>query len=230
MTPLVLVPGMMCDARLFTPQIAAFSGQRHLFLASAAGHDSIAAMATSILDAAPARFALCGLSMGGIIAMEMLRQAPDRVDRIALLDTNPLAEKDEVKTRRAPQMEAVRRGDLAAVMQEQVMPNYLSPGHQLPAVLDLCLDMALGLGAQVFLDQSRALMDRRDQCETLRQAAMPALVLCGRDDALCPLERHDLMAGLIPGSTLEVIENAGHLPTLEQPEQTNAALLRWLEA
>lgn len=230
MTPLVLVPGMMCDARLFTPQIAAFSGQRHLFLASAAGQDSIASMATSILDAAPARFALCGLSMGGIIAMEMLRQAPDRVDRIALLDTNPLAEKDEVKTRRAPQMEAVRRGDLAAVMQEQVMPNYLSPAHQLPAVLDLCLDMALGLGAQVFLDQSRALMDRRDQCETLRQAAMPALVLCGRDDVLCPLERHDLMAGLIPGSTLEVIENAGHLPTLEQPEQTNAALSRWLEA
>lgn len=229
MTPLVLVPGMMCDARLFTPQIAAFSGQRHLFLASAAGHDSIAAMAASILDAAPGRFALCGLSMGGIIAMEMMRQAPDRVDRIALLDTNPLAEKDEVKTRRAPQMEAVRRGELAAVMQEQVMPNYLSPAHQLPAVLDLCLDMALGLGAQVFLDQSRALMDRRDQCETLRQAAMPALVLCGRDDVLCPLERHDLMAGLTPGSTLEVIENAGHLPTLEQPEQTNAALLRWLE-
>ena len=230
MTSLVLVPGMMCDARLFTPQIAAFSARHHLHLASLAQPGSISDKARAILDHAPPRFALCGLSMGGIVAMEILHQAPDRVSRIALLDTNPLAEKDEVKERRQPQMAEVRAGGLASVMQQQVMPNYLSSSHELPEVLDLCLDMALALGPDVFLDQSQALMARPDQSETLASADLPALVLCGRDDQLCPLERHQLMAGLIPGATLDIIDGAGHLPTLEQPQHTNAALARWLEA
>lgn len=230
MTSLVLVPGMMCDARLFTPQIAAFSAHHDLHLATLTQPGSISDKARAILDTAPPRFALCGLSMGGIVAMEILRQAPDRVSHIALLDTNPLAEKDEVKERRQPQMAEVRAGGLASVMQQQVMPNYLSPSHELPEVLDLCLDMALALGPDVFLDQSEALMARPDQTDTLASADLPALVLCGRDDQLCPLERHELMAGLIPGATLEIIEGAGHLTTLEQPEHTNAALARWLEA
>ncbi len=230
MTPLVLIPGMMCDARLFTPQIAALSGQRNLHLVSLARHSSIEAMAKAMLDTAPPRFALAGLSMGGIVAMEILRQAPQRVDRIALLDTNPLAEREEVKQRRLPQIQAVRNGRLAAVMRDEMKPNYLAPGPQRQDVLDLCMEMALGLGPHVFQSQSRALMDRPEQTETLAQACLPALVLCGRQDVLCPLERHELMAGLIPAARLEVIENAGHLPTLEQPEETTAALVRWLEA
>ncbi|OED50243.1 alpha/beta hydrolase [Rhodobacteraceae bacterium (ex Bugula neritina AB1)] len=230
MTPLVLIPGMMCDARLFSPQIAALSGQRDLLLASLAHHGSIEAMAQAILQTAPQRFALCGLSMGGIVAMEILRQAPQRVDRIALLDTNPLAEREEVKQRRLPQMQAVRAGRLAEVMRDEMKPNYLAPGPQRQDVLDLCMEMALGLGSQVFLSQSRALMDRPDQTATLAQASLPALVLCGRQDVLCPLERHELMAELISSCRLEVIEDAGHLPTLEQPIETTAALVRWLEA
>ncbi|WP_027256595.1 alpha/beta fold hydrolase [Leisingera aquimarina] len=230
MTPLVLIPGMMCDARLFTPQVAALSGQRYLHLVSLARHSSIEAMAQAILETAPPRFALAGLSMGGIVAMEVLRLAPQRVDRIALLDTNPLAEREEIKQRRLPQMQAVRNGRLAEVMRDEMKPNYLAPGPQRKDVLDLCMAMALGLGPHVFLSQSRALMDRPEQTGTLAQARLPALVLCGRQDVLCPLERHELMAGLIPGARLEVIENAGHLPTLEQPEETTAALARWLEA
>lgn len=230
MTPLVLIPGMMCDARLFTPQIAALSGQRNLHLAPLACHGSIGAMARATLETAPPRFALAGLSLGGIVAMEILRQAPQRVDRIALLDTNPLAEREEVKQRRIPQMQAVRNGRLAEVMRDEMKPNYLAPGPQRQDVLDLCMEMALRLGPHVFLSQSRALMERPDQTGTLAQASLPALVLCGRQDVLCPLERHELMAGLITGARLEVIENAGHLPTLEQPIETSAALVRWLEA
>lgn len=230
MTPLVLIPGMMCDARLFGPQIAALSGQRDLYLASLARHASIEEMAQAILGTAPARFALCGLSMGGIVAMEILRRAPHRVERIALLDTNPLAEREEVKQRRLPQMQAVRDGHLAAVMRDEMKPNYLAPGPQRTDVLNLCMEMALGLGPHVFLSQSRALMERKDQQKALAAADLPALVLCGRQDVLCPLERHELIAGLISGARLEVIENAGHLPTLEQPEHTSAALGRWLEA
>ncbi|RFP85837.1 alpha/beta fold hydrolase [Rhodobacteraceae bacterium 63075] len=229
MTPLVLIPGMMCDARLFAPQIAAFSRRRDICLPSLHGAASIAALARGALEGAPPRFALAGLSMGGIVAMEMLRQAPERVERIALLDTNPLAEREEVKARRLPQIEAARAGDLARVMREEMKPNYLADGPGREAILDLCMEMALGLGPDVFERQSRALMDRPDQSETLRGADLPALVLCGRHDALCPVERHELMAGLIPGAALEIIEGAGHLPVLEKPGETNAALARWLE-
>ncbi len=229
MTPLVLIPGMMCDARLFAPQIAAFSARRDICLPSLHGAASIAALARNVLEGAPPRFALAGLSMGGIVAMEVLRLAPERVERIALLDTNPLAEREEVKARRLPQIEAARAGDLARVMREEMKPNYLAAGPGREAILDLCMEMALGLGPDVFARQSRALMGRPDQSETLRGADLPALVLCGRHDALCPVERHELMAGLIPGAALEIIEGAGHLPVLEKPEETNAALARWLE-
>ncbi|SPF75749.1 Putative aminoacrylate hydrolase RutD [Aliiroseovarius pelagivivens] len=229
MTPLVLLPGMMCDARLFAPQVAALSGCRTVICASLAERSSVEELALDILADAPQCFALAGLSMGGIVAMEILRQAPERVERIALLDTNPLAETDEVKARRIPQMMAVKVGKLSVIMRDEMKPNYLSEGPRRGEVLDLCMDMALDLGPHVFLNQSRALMDRSDQTETLRNATVPALILCGREDTLCPVARHEMMAGLIPGARLEIIDGAGHLPTLEQPEKTNAALARWLE-
>ncbi|MCK8482447.1 alpha/beta hydrolase [Aliiroseovarius sp. S2029] len=229
MTPLVLLPGMMCDARLFAPQFAAFSGRRMVVSAPLTDYASIKGLAQAVLSDAPPRFALAGLSMGGIVAMEVLRQAPDRVDRIALLNTNPLAEADAVKARRLPQMQKVREGELARVMRDEMKPNYLSDGPHRTEILDLCMEMALDLGPHVFLTQSRALMDRPDQSETLRAAQLPALVLCGRDDTLCPVSRHELMADLIPDARLEIIDGAGHLPTLEQADKTNAALARWLE-
>lgn len=229
MTPLVLIPGMMCDARLFAPQVAALSGRVPICHAPISAHDSVAALAGDLLSWAPPRFALAGLSMGGIVAMEVLRQAPERVTRFALLDTNPLAEAEAVKARRGPQMAAVRAGRLREVMRDEMKPNYLADGPGRAAVLDICMEMALDLGPEVFLRQSRALMHRPDQSDTLRAARQPALILCGRADALCPVERHQLMAGLCPNAVLHVVEDAGHLPTLEQPDETNAALRRWLE-
>lgn len=228
-TPLVLLPGMMCDGRLFGPQIAAFSGRIAMQIAPMGAHASMAELATEVLAHAPPRFALAGLSMGGILGMEILRQAPDRVAGVALMDTNPLAERPEVQARRAPQIAAAQAGGLRRVMAEEVKPNYLTDGPNRAAILDLCMDMALDLGPEVFVNQSRALRDRPDQRDTLRAFAGPALVLCGRDDALCPVERHTLMHELMPQSRLEIIEQAGHLPTLEQPHMTNAALARWLE-
>ncbi len=229
MTPLVLVPGMMCDARLFGPQIAALSARRTLHLPPLTAADTIAGLAAAVLRDAPPRFALAGLSMGGIVAMEMLAQAPDRIERIALMDTNPLAERPEMQARRAPQIAAAQAGRLAEVMRDEMKPNYLVPGPGMAAILDLCMAMALDLGAEVFVRQSVSLRDRADRTDTLRAARIPALILCGRHDRLCPVERHELMAGLIPGARLEIIEGAGHLPVLEQPERTTAALVRWLE-
>lgn len=229
MTPLVLIPGMMCDARLYAPQIAALSGRRSLVLAPITAHDTVAALAADILAEAPPRFALAGLSMGGIVAMEILRQAPDRVERLALLDTNPLAEAPEIRVRRAPQIARALAGGLDAVMRDEMKPNYLACGPGQGAVLDLCMAMALDLGPEVFARQSRALASRPDQQETLRAFRGPALIATGAQDRLCPRDRHDLMHDLVPGSRLVVIEEAGHLPTLEQPQATTAALIRWLE-
>ena len=229
MTPLVLIPGMMCDARLFGPQIAAFSGWRTLVCMPIVGRASVKDLAADVLANAPKRFALAGLSMGGIVAMEILRQEPKRVDRIALMDTNPLAEDDQIKALRLPQMVKVRAGALGTVMRDEMKPHYLSETPQRQSILDLCMEMALSLGPHVFLDQSRALMDRPDQTDILRALDVPSLILCGRDDALCPVSRHELMAALIPNAHLEIIEGAGHLPTLEKPNLTNAALARWLE-
>ncbi|MDP5219880.1 alpha/beta hydrolase [Ruegeria sp. 2205SS24-7] len=230
MIPLVLLPGMMCDARLFAPQIAVLSGHRPIVTAPIGGRDTVEAVATQVLSYAPPRFAMAGLSMGGIVAMEVLRQAPGRVAGLALLDTNPLAEKDEVKSRRQPQIEAVMRGQLRTVMAEEMKPNYLTDGPNRSTILDLCMEMATDLGSDVFVNQSKALRDRPDQSATLRAFDGAALVLCGREDTLCPVSRHELMHALMPQSRLEIIEKAGHLPTLEQPQKTTAALIRWLEA
>ncbi|WP_425084657.1 alpha/beta fold hydrolase [Ruegeria profundi] len=229
MTPLILLPGMMCDARLFGPQIDALSNRVPLMSFPLCQQDSVEAMAAEILKNAPPRFALAGLSMGGIVAMEVLRQAPARVERLALLDTNPLAEASEVKARRAPQMATVREGRLRQVMRDEMKPNYLADGPRQGAILDLCMAMATDLGPDVFLRQSQALMDRIDQRATLSAYTGKTLVLCGRADGLCPVEHHQLMHDLLPNSVLTIIEDAGHLPTLEQPQETTAALIRWLE-
>ncbi len=227
--PLLLLPGMMCDARLFQPQVAAFSATRPVMSAPLSGHDTIEGLASATLAHAPPRFALLGLSMGGIVAMEMARQAPERIDRIALLDTNPLAEPPDRAAAREPQIADVRAGGLRRVMRDEMKPNYLSDGPNLGAILDLCMAMAETLGPDVFEAQSRALQIRPDQTETLRTLNIPALILCGEDDTLCPISRHELMRDLMPDAELEVIKGAGHLPVLEQPEATNAALTRWLK-
>ena len=229
MIPLVLLPGIMCDARLFGSQINALSGRYPIMTAPLGGQETIEKLATEVLQTAPPKFALAGLSMGGIVAMEMVRQAGDRVVGLALLDTKPLAEAEATKDRRAKQIAAALAGDMRRVMRDEMKPNYLADGPNQGAILDLCMAMATDLGPAVFVRQSKALRDRPDQTETLRSYAGQTLILCGRQDILCPVERHRLMQNLIPGSTMQIVEDAGHLPTLEQPQITTAALSRWLE-
>jgi len=219
---------MMCDARLFQPQIAAFSGEMPIMAMPLIGENTIEGLAQSILRNAPPRFALAGLSMGGIVAMEIVRQAPDRVTRLALLDTNPKAETPEASAKREPQKQAARDGRLRAVMVDEMKPNYLVDGPNKPVILQLCMDMAEDLGPDVFIAQSDALASRADQQDTLRSVTVPTLVLCGRDDIPCPLDRHELMYDLVPNAHLAIIDGAGHLPTLEQPERTNKALRQWM--
>ena len=200
MIPVVLLPGMMCDARLWGPVMGVFAGRAVLHVPLTEG-ETTADLAQAVLALSPPQFALCGLSMGGIVAMEVLAQAPDRVARLALLDTNPLAEAPEVQARRSPQIARALAGGLAGVMRDEMKPNYLAEGPGKAAILDLCMEMALALGPQVFARQSRALRDR-----------------------------HDLMHRLMPQSRLCIIAGAAHLPVLEQPARTMDELAIWLAA
>jgi pimeloyl-ACP methyl ester carboxylesterase len=226
--PLLLLPGMMCDARLFASQIAKFSAGYPVMVHPLTGRSTVAELAEDILAHAPPRFALAGLSMGGIIAMEMIRQAPDRISRLALLDTNPLAESAARAIERDAQIDRVRNGGLRSVMRNEMKPNYLADGPQKSCVLDLCMEMAEALGIHAFTTQSSALQQRPDQCDTLRVVDVPTLILCGEQDTLCPPERHEMMRDLISGARLAVIPGAGHLPVLEQPELSNKEIALWL--
>lgn len=228
MTPLVLIPGMMCDARMWG-NIPGALHPRPLLHVLPNGADNMPDLARLLLQGAPQRFALAGLSMGGILAMEVLAQAPDRVERLALLDTNPRAEMPEVQARREPQIAKALTGGLRSVIRDEMKPNYLASGPGKKAILDLCLDMALTLGPEVFARQSRALRARADRQAALAAFKGPALVLMGAQDRLCPRDRHELMHELMPQSQLVIVEGAGHLPALERPVETTTALRRWLE-
>lgn len=228
--PLLLIPGMMCDARLYTPQITEFSAQRAVHVASVTKCETIEEMAKKVLDSAPAHFALAGLSMGGMVAMEILHRAPERVTRVALMDTNSQSETPAIAASREPQIVGVMAGRLAEVMGDVMRPEYLAAGPRRNEILALTQQMAVVLGEGEFVRQSRALQRRPDQQKTLRKIRMPALVLCGAEDRLTLPRRHEFMSELIPYATLRIIDGAGHIPTLEAPEATNAALREWLDA
>ena len=226
--PLVLVPGMMCDARLYEPQLIELSRERPVTVAPITSGERIEEIASGLLPQLPAKFALAGLSMGGIVAMEILRRAPDRVTRIALMDTNPLPESPASAAAYEPWIVAARAGRLEHVLGEVMKPDYLAPGRRRQSVLARMREMGLALGPDVFIRQARALQRRPDQQRTLRQCKVPALVLCGAHDGLTPVKRHSFMAELIPYAELRVIEEAGHLPTLETPEEATEALRAWM--
>ncbi|MCV2893270.1 alpha/beta fold hydrolase [Lentibacter sp. XHP0401] len=227
--PLLFIPGMMCDARLFWPQVEHFSRSRNVMVACTAEGERIEEIASSILLESPQKFALAGLSMGGIVAMEILRRAPERVTRLCLMDTNPLAETPQSAAAYEPMIVGVKSGRMIDVLRGFLKPEFLAPGPQRIQVLSQVQAMAESLGPEVFLRQIKALQRRRDQQAALRKAKMPALVMCGEYDGLTPRKRHEFMAELIPYAKLAIVEGAGHLPTLEAPEQVNALLTDWLK-
>ena len=225
---LMLLPGMMCDGRMYASQIEALNGIAECQVGYIGGANNMSDIAAQVLAQAPAKFALAGLSMGGIVAMEIVRQAPERVTRLALMDTNPWAEIEDVKAARQPQIEAAQAGQLEQILRESMVPRYFvtpQPNSQLD---ELCVEMGLALGKDVFARQSLALKNRIDQQTTLANFDKPCLVLMGEEDELCPLDRHERMAALLSQVAFVKITNAGHIPTLEQPAAVNAALQQWM--
>ena len=226
---LLLLPGMMCDARLWAEQVEHL--EQTTFHADTSAHETMPDMARSILRDAPDTFAMAGLSMGGILAFEIWRQAPERVTHLALLDTNPHAESADRQSMRLEQIAEVAAGRLRELATESLKPLYLAAAHrENEALLSTILDMAMDLGPDVFRRQSLALRSRIDSVPTLQTISCPTLVLCGAEDRLCPPAYHRLMAAEIPAARLTIVDACGHLSSLEQPEIVTRELKNLLAA
>lgn len=222
--PVILLPGLMCDARLWAHQLLHLSQHRPVMVMQPTGA-SATDMAASLLDQAPSRFALVGLGLGGTIALEVLRRGLDRVSRIALLSTDPLPEAPQVAAAREARMVAARAGRLWQALAEEYPPADMTNPEGTTALLR---EMAEFLGEGVFLAQSRAMQRRPDQQKTLRRAMLPALIMGGGRDTLVPPRRHEFVAKMMPFGRMKILEGAGHLLPLEAPEAVTAALETFL--
>lgn len=225
----------MCDERLFSSQIDALSKQYVCRSIEFTSGDSIEQFAQHVINAVTetssgeeqnSKNVLLGLSMGGIVAMECLRLAPQLFHALILMDTNPLAEDPTRQRLRPPQIKRALDGELETILIEEMKPLYLAPANRSnEPLLELVLSMAKTLGPLVFARQSKALMKRGDSSDVLSRWKKPTLILHGEYDNLCPPERHHLMQALMPHAQLYEIENAGHLPTLEAPDVLNERVL-----
>lgn len=230
MTPTVLIPGLACTAELFAPQTPALWPHGPVTVASTLEGETIAAMVAAILRDAPPRFALGGLSMGGYVALEIMRQAPDRIVKLALLDTAARPDTADQSSQRRAVVARAEAGELEAVLR-QIAPNLLHPDHRDDRTLiEAQVRMGLAVGPAGFTRQQAAIIGRIDSRPHLAEIRIPTLVLVGDRDLLTPPDRSQEMAAAIPGARLVVIPDCGHASTLEQPEAVNRALIDWIRA
>lgn len=228
--PLVLLPGMLCDAELWEHQTRTLAEIAAPSVGDLTQDDSIATMAERVLQAAPSRFVLAGLSLGAIVACEVMRRASERIVALALLDTNPAAPDNSQIVVWHEEIEMVESGFFARLVEERWIPSLLAAsGSRGVLVQDVIRRMARRIGPQGYVRQLRAQIGRPDSWSSLAAIACPTLVLGGRQDTLCPPALQTTLAAAIPTAHLRLLEDCGHLSTLEQPEAVTALLRSWLE-
>ncbi len=226
--PSVLIPGLLCTPRLYTEQLPALWRFGPVTVANHTHDDSMSGIARRILSLAPPKFALIGLSMGGYVAFEILRQAPDRVAKLALLDTTARPDAPEQTEQRKRQIEMARHGRFDGIAQ-LLFPRFVAAArHGDRALQDIVRTMAEDTGAEAFVRQQTAIMNRADSRADLGAIACPTLVVVGADDALTPPDRAAEMVAAISGARQRVVPECGHLSTLEQPETVTQALVAFL--
>jgi pimeloyl-ACP methyl ester carboxylesterase len=227
-TSLVLIPGLLCSPALWAAQIRALSDIAAITVADHTGHASMREIAKAILAAAPARFAVAGLSMGGYVACEIMRQAADRVTRLALLDTGVRADAPERRRSRL-RLIALAEQEGTVRAQQELLPLLLHASRLTDAALvETVLQMATDTGVAAFKRQQTAIMTRPDNRALLSQIRCPTLVLVGREDALTPPSLAQEIAAGIADARLEIITDCGHLSTLERPHAVSQAMRAWL--
>lgn len=226
---LVLIPGLGNTPRLYDAQIKALSSERKIVVADHTRDDSMPAIAARLLRESPERFALAGLSMGGYVAFEVLRQAPERVERLALLDTSARPDTPEATQDRERMIALAAAGRFDDIV-ARLWPRLVHPDRQSDETLKAVVaGMTREVGAQAFIRQQRAIMGRPDSRPLLPGIEIPTLVLVGEGDAITPPEIAREMADMIEWDSLVVIPSSGHLTTLEQPERVTDALRQWLK-
>lgn len=225
---LVLLPGLVNDSRLWQHQASGLADIAHVSVGDLTKGHTIAEMASDVLASAPAgQFALAGLSMGGYVALEIMRQAPERILALALLDTSARPDTPTALENRNAAIEKAEKNYQAVI--EELMPKQLHPTHVDDAeMVGMITDMAMSLGNKTFIRQQRAIAGRIDSIPSLSLIKCPTLVLCGRDDAITPIGLHQEMVTEIEGSGLSIVDDCGHLSALEQPTRVNEALAQWL--
>jgi pimeloyl-ACP methyl ester carboxylesterase len=225
---LMLVPGLNCTEALFRPQIEALSEDYDIRVADHRQDETIPTIAVRILASAPERFAIAGLSMGGYISLEVLRQAPRRVTRLALLDTTARPDTEEGRKNRERLIALAQSGRFeevhAALWQRLVHPSRYGD----KALEGVVIEMMRDTGPEAFVRQQRAIMGRPDSRPMLPAIEIPTLVLVGDGDAITPPEMAREMAEAIEWASLVVVPDCGHLSSLERPEAVNQALSAWL--
>lgn len=227
---LVLLPGLLNTRRLFEHQIEALSDIADCVVPELWHYDSVGAMAEAAIANAPQRFALAGFSMGGYVAFEVMRRAGTRVDRLALIDTQANPDAPETTARRRGFVEQTRIGRFHGV-QPALLPQLLHPSHLGDKLITQpILEMAAEIGADGFVREQQAIMDRPDSRPLLVEITVPTLVIAGRQDTSVPLRRAEEMAADIATSRLVVLEECGHMSPLERPAEVSSALRQWLDA
>lgn len=230
MESIVFLPGLLCDARLWQAQTEALAGNFECHVPALDTEDNIPALARNVVAEAPERFSLVGLSMGGYVAMEIMRQAPERVKRLMLCDTSARPDTQEQKERRQTLLTLSRSGKFKGVT-PRLLPSLIHP-DRLPdtAVTEPILAMAARIGREGFQRQQTAIMGRIDSRPFLPNITCPTMIVVGANDQLTPLPIAQEMAALTPHAGLEIIPHCGHLPPLEQPDAFNQLLRAWLKA
>ncbi|MDO8877201.1 MAG: alpha/beta fold hydrolase [Pseudolabrys sp.] len=226
--PLILVPGLLCSARLYASQVTALWPCGQVTVADHRRDSDMAAIAAAILANAPPRFALAGLSMGGYIAFAMMRLAPERIARLALLDTSARPDLPEQKAGREKFIAMAEDGKLSDIV-ETLLPRFIHRDriNDEPLKAEVRA-MATETGPEAFVRQTKAIMARPDSRPLLSSIRCPTLVLVGEGDELTPPDLAKEIAAGIAGSTLTVVPNCGHLSTMEKPDAVNTALTAWL--
>jgi pimeloyl-ACP methyl ester carboxylesterase len=227
--PLVLIPGLLNTGDLWRDQVRDLADLGNMLITTAQrDYDNLPEIANRILDSASERFALAGLSLGGYVAFEILRQAPERIIKLALLDTTAHPDTQEKAVQRRETMAQARERGVEHVL-DTMLPNLLSAEHARDqGIRERMLRMAQEVGVKAFVRQQTAILSRPDSRPLLPEISCPTLVLCGREDNLTPPELAQEMADAIPNSRLIIVERAGHLSTLEQPAPVTKAMRDWL--
>lgn len=226
--PVVFLPGLICDQRLWRDVIDGLADRIAPMVADLRLDDSIAAMAARTLAAAPPRFALAGLSMGGYVALEIMRQAPERVTHLALLDTSARADTEERRETRRKGIAMIGEGKFIGVSRG-LLGQLVAPHHLGTPLADEVQAMSERVGPDAYIRQQKAIMGRIDSVPHLEAIAVPTLVGVGQLDKMTPIELAEEMAGTIPGAELAKFADAAHLPTMENPAPVVEAMKGWLE-